>query len=250
MKYDNHGVSCGLEDMEHTKNMLSKKDAREYFQRLKDELPWSEITWHKEGLVPRLVFNYNELERVSHKCPILEELTLLIEETYETNVCGVGCNYYRNGDDYRKYHNKRKRHLFILSFGEPRKMIARKRNSVEGKIFKLSSGDSFYSSRKTNSKYEFSSPREPMIINSRIELSFFTDKPYIKREQHLRYINVLGVGKIPMWFQGEECRFPEDATAVILPASFVQMVGGTINPLIDNFDSPVEIIFEQMDLGD
>ncbi len=242
MRYDGHGVICGLEHTEYIKNMINKKDTKEYFKRLKNEIPWAEITW-TESKIPRLVFNYNELERVSRKCSLLEELTLLIEETYETTVCGIECNYYRNGDDYYEYHKKRKRHMFILSFGASRKMIM-KRKSQEDSI-KLKAGSLFYSSLENNLKCRFSVPVKS-VSQERIEIYFFTDKPYIKREQHLRYINILGVGDIPLWFMGKQCNFPEDAKAVILPASFAQMVGGNIHPLIDNFESPVEIIFEQI----
>ncbi len=102
MKYDNHGIVCGLEDIEHIKAMLSSKDADDYLRQLRDTLPWAKITW-SEGTLPRLVFDYSELERLSHQCQVLEELILLIEEAYETNVSSVQCNYYRTGDDYRPY---------------------------------------------------------------------------------------------------------------------------------------------------
>jgi len=249
MKYDNRGVVCGLEDIEHIKAMLSSKDADDYFRQLRDTLPWGVITW-TEGTLPRLVFNYSELERLSHQCQVLEELILLIEEAYETNVSSVQCNYYRTGDDYRPYHrDHHKRHTFVLSLGTPRKMAVRKRNSPEGKIYPMKPGDVLYSSSRINTKYEFSSVREPMVIRSRIEVTFFTDKPYIKREQHLRYINVLGVGKIPVWFRGTRNEFPEDTVAAILPASFAQMIGGTIGPIIEeDINFPVEISFDQMNL--
>ena len=245
MKYDDHGVISGLEEIEHIRAMLSPKDSNDYFRQLKDTLPWGEITWTEGKPLPRLVFNYDELERLSHQCQVLEELILLIEETYETNVSNVQCNYYRNGDDFRPYHRDyHKRHAFVLSLGASRKTVSRKRNSPEGKVYQMRRGDVLYSSSKINTKYEFSSVREPMIIKSRIEVTFFTDKPYIKREQHLRYINVLGVGKIPVWFRGTRNEFPEDTVAVILPASFAQMVGETIGPMIEeDVNFPVEISF-------
>jgi hypothetical protein len=85
---------------------MELNDATEYFERLKDEIPWKEITWRMGRPLPRLVFRYGEFERRFRKYKVLEELIDYIEEVLETNVLSVWCNLYRNGEDYTPYHIK------------------------------------------------------------------------------------------------------------------------------------------------
>jgi len=245
MKYDSDGVVCGLDPLEHIKAFLCKEEATRYFQMLKRGLNWSEISWSGQDSIPRLVFYYHELERQTRSNVILEELILLIEEVFETNIGRVECSLYRHGDDYRPYHQDfRGKHVFIMSLGNTRKVALKEINSTEGKVFTMNHGDVLYSSSQASLKYNFSCIRDPLITKSQIELIFFTDVPYINRTQHLRYMNVLGIGQIPVWFQGSSQEWTKDLTAAVLPASFNQIIGGTLHhPMEDNL-RPVEISIE------
>jgi len=246
MKLDPGGVVSGLENIEHIKGVFSKKDADEYFRRLRDEIPWSQISWSPGQPLPRLVFNYKELERQTCRQEVLEELIFLIEETFETGVRAAQCNYYRNGDDFRPYHqDNRRRHTFILSLGHPRKMAAKEKDSPEGKMFRLSGGDIFYASSKANRKYEYSSIREPLVVGPRIEVTFFTDKPYVNRNQRLTFLHILGMGKIPMWVRGSNLHgLPQETIAVILPGHLSQILEGSLAPQIEEeIDFPIQLEF-------
>jgi len=244
MKYDRDGVVSGLESIEHVEKLLQSTEANGYFRRLRDEIPWAEITWSNRPL-PRLVFNYHELERHSNRSPVLEELIFLIEEIFETPVVGARCNFYRGGEDYRSYHrDNHGKHTFILSLGYTRKMLVKKRNSPEGKVFRMKNGDIFYASAKANKKHEYACVREPLVVKPRIEVTFFTDTPYINRTQHLRFLNILGAGKIPIWFHGEARELPEDLVAVVHPSHFVQALSEVFRPQIEDTELPIDITFE------
>lgn len=225
MKYDNKGIACGLDDMEVVKKMFSKSDAEDYFERLKKELPWQEVTWANESPQPKLVFRYGELERNIRKYDVLEELIFLFEEAFESDILGCWGDYYRNGEDHSPYkkHNYNS-HTFTVSFGAPRKLEIR--GGDEEQKFRLKSGDALYVSHDINKKIEYAVPPNKRIQEKSIHFTFYTEKPYSRRHQHLRHINVLGVGRMQVWFEGSAEQFPEDAVATILPSSLRNMLNG------------------------
>ena len=229
MKYDDEGIACGLDDMEVVKQMFTKSDAEDYFERLKKELPWQELTWANEDTQPKLVFRYGELERNIRKYDVLEELIFLIEEVFEADILGCWGDYYRNGNDHSPYkkHNYNS-HIFTVSFGASRKLKVKDENveNDEEKTFRLKNGDAFYVSHDTNKSLEYSIPPSKRSIDKSIYFTFYTEKPYSRRHQHVRHINVLGVGRIQVWFEGSAEQFPEDAVATILPSSLMNMING------------------------
>jgi hypothetical protein len=226
MKYDNKGIVCGLDDMEIVKRMFTKSDAKDYFERLKKELPWQELTWANEDPQPRLVFRYGELERNIRKYNVLEELIFLFEEVFEADILGCRGDYYRNGDDHSPYkkHNYNS-HIFTVSFGASRKLTVKDENEKE-QTFRLKDGDALYVSNDINKSLEYSVPPDKRKTEKSIYFTFYAEKPYSHRHQHIRYINVLGVGRIQVWFEGECSAFPEDAVATILPSSLRNMING------------------------
>ena len=226
MKYDNKGIVCGLDVMEVVKQMFTKSDAKDYFDRLKKELPWQELTWANEDPQPKLVFRYGELERNIRKYDVLEELIFLLEETFEADILGCWGDYYRNGKDHSPYkkHNYNS-HIFTVSFGSPRKLTVKDENDEE-QTFRLKNGDALYVSYDTNKSLEYSVPSTKRNVEKSIYFTFYTEKPYSRRHQHIRHINVLGVGRIQVWFEGPAEQFPEDAVATILPSSLRNMING------------------------
>ncbi len=227
MKYDNKGIACGLDDMEVVKRMFTKSDVKDYFDRLKKELPWQELTWANEDPQPKLVFRYGELERNIRKYDVLEELIFLFEEVFEADILGCWGDYYRSGDDHSPYkkHNYNS-HIFTVNFGVSRKLTVKDENEEENS-FRLKSGDVLYVTYDTNKSLEYSVPPSKRNIEKSICLTFYTEKPYSRRHQHVRYINVLGVGRIQVWFEGNCSEFPVDAVATILPSSLRNIVNGS-----------------------
>lgn len=242
MKIDENDIVYGMDSMEHIKSFLEHKDSQKYFQKLKTQVMWAQVDTPS---IPQTTCGYGELERACYRCQVLEELIFLLEEVFETRIVGAKCFFFKNGDEYWDFSRFfRGNHTFFLSFGHPRKIAFRERESPEGKIITMNSGDLFYTSMKANSKYERSCLREPTIIQPRIEIVFFSDTPYINRRQHLRFMNVLGFGKVPIWYQSEENQIPEDLTAVMLPTQFSQILGQRFGHPIEDEHFPVEIIYE------
>ena len=200
--------------------------SKDYFDRLKKELPWQELTWANEDPQPKLVFRYGELERNIRKYDVLEELIFLFEEVFEADILGCWGDYYRNGDDHSPYkpHNYNS-HIFTVNFGAPRKLTVKDGNEEES-AFRLKSGEVLYVSHDTNKSLEYSVPPSKRNLEKSIYFTFYTEKPYSRRHQHVRYINVLGVGRIQVWFEGSSGQFPEDAVATILPSSLRTMING------------------------
>jgi hypothetical protein len=246
MKFDEFGVVIGLEDIEHTKGMFESPDTNDFFTKLKQNLPWSQLSWSEGRTYHRFVFNYGEIERSYNKYDILEELILLVEETYETDIIELWCDYFPNGDNHTIYNQKNyNKNTIILTFGGPRKLLMRDKTTKKGKKITLDSGDMFYTSKKVNCDYEFSIPKNSKTkSNETIIVTFLADCPYKNREQHIRNINVLGIGNIPVFFQGRTSEFPEDTIAVILPNSFLQMLEGIQRPIIEDTGSPIEVTYE------
>lgn len=229
MKYNNKGIACGLDDMEVVKQMFSKSDVSDYSDRLQKELPWQELTWANEDPQPKLVFRYGELERNIRKYDVLEELIFLFEEVFEADILGCWGDYYRNGDDHSPYkpHNYNS-HILTVNFLDTPKLTVKdeKDENEEESTFRLKSGDVLYVTHDTNKSLEYSVPPSKRNLERSIYLTFYMEKPYSRRRQHIRYINVLGVGKIQVWFEGSTNQFPEDAVATILPSSLRNMING------------------------
>nr|QBK85699.1 MAG: alkylated DNA repair dioxygenase [Marseillevirus LCMAC101] len=226
MKYNDKGIACGLDDMEVVKQVFTNSDVRDYFDRLKKELPWQELTWANEESQPKLVFRYGELERNIRKYNVLEELIFLLEEVFEADILGCWGDYYRNGKDNSPYkrHNYNS-HIFTVSFGEHRKLTVKDEDEEET-TFRLKNGEVLYVSYDTNKSLEYSVPPSKRNTGKSIYLTFYAEKPYSRRHQHIRHINVLGVGRIQVWFEGNCSEFPEDAVATILPSSLRSMISG------------------------
>lgn len=227
MKYDNKGIACGLDDIEVVREMFSKSDAKDYFERLKKELPWQELTWANEDPQPRLVFRYGELERNIRKYNVLEELIFLFEEAFELDILGCRGDYYRDNYDHSPYkkHNYNS-HTFTVSFGAPRKLEVRDGGGGEEQSFRLKSGDTLYVSHNISKTLEYSVPPSKRSKENSIYFTFYAEKPYSRRHQHLRHINVLGVGRMQVLFEGDCSSFPEEAVATILPSSLRNMLNG------------------------
>ena len=234
MKYDQDGILCGFDDFEHIPGFMEPEDASEYFQRMTDEIPWQEVTWRTGRPLPRLVFRYGEFERQFRTYEVLEELIAYIEAVLETDVLSVWCNLYRNGEDYTPYHQDNyDAHAVTMSFGATRKFSIRKAGKAKTrKDYHLSNGDLFYFTPEINKEYEHTIPKTKRVKEARISVVFFTDEPYSHRKRHFRHINLLGFGRIPVWFEGPESQFPEDAVATILPMPVGESYGpvGGNNP--------------------
>ena len=221
MKYDKDGIPCGFDDFEHIPKFVEQDDANEWFKRLKQEIPWAEVSWNDDKHPTRLVFRYTEMERRFRLNNVLEEIIKYIEAVVETDVLEIWCDLYRNGDDYNPYHkgSHDNSHLLILTLGETRTFsIREKENDPDKKDVAIGNGDMIHISPEINGKYEYSVTKTKEQKDVQINITLFTRKPYILRNRHLRTLQILGQGTIPLWFEGSECNFPDDAVAVIVPS--------------------------------
>jgi len=232
-----------LEEIEHFKGMLEEPDTKDFLERLINDVAWGKVYWRSENPPNRLVFIYGELERSCRKYEILDDLILLIEETFETNVGNLWCDFLKTGENCVDSLLKNPpTNSFFLFFGGSRKIVLSSREDDKKISMTLKDGDSLYLSSNISSTFEVSIPPQKKSRPSVI-ITFNIDSPYSRRERHRRNLNVLGVGNIPIFFQGRECEFPEDAVAVVLPNTFLQMIGGVQEPLYEE-SLPLDISFE------
>ncbi len=242
MRYDDNGFPIGLDDIEYFPNFLRNYNANDFFQSLLDSIPWQDITWRDRRQIRKLVFRYGEFERNIRKYDVLERLIALIESVFETRVSCVWCDFYRQGCDFSPYHeNIHDSHFFILSFGNDRLLTTRPKikSRRERKNYKLGHGEGLHFAPQISNSNEYSVPRKPGTDNQHIDIIFYMEPPYSKRVKHQRIINVLGRGRIPVWFNGPYSQFPDDAVAVISPASLNVLFEGGVS----YSNSPIEAFF-------
>lgn len=238
MKTDEFGIINGMHDIEYIKNVFDKTDTADFFTSLKQELPWCLVSWSEGIEYHRYVFSYGDIERAYNKYKILEELILIVKETYETDVEEVWCDYYTSGTDFLSYNQRYfNKNSLTFAFGEQRKLYMKNKESKDIKSFIMKSGDIFYTSNKSNRDSEFAIPKDKNKGET-IFITFVIDTPYKKRDQHIRYLNVLGVGNIPIFFRGRTSEFPDNEVAVILPNSLLQMLEGIQNNNVVDDSSP------------
>lgn len=242
MIYDDDGIPCGLENMELIPKFLEKEDSNEFYKKMKKDIPWQEVTRGSGVTFPKMVFRYGDFERQFRKYDVLENLITYVEEVLETDVIHVWCNLYRDGEDFTPYHQENyNSNVFVVSLGKIRKFSIRKVDdppTVKHHIMKH--GDAFYFNSETNREYENSIPKIKRE-GVHIDIVFFMDEPYSCRKRHLRNINILGYGNIPVWFEGPESQFPRDAVASIIPMPYGESYRGPMSFSRQDFGgSPID----------
>jgi alkylated DNA repair dioxygenase AlkB len=184
MKYDQKNLKYILEDFEHISKFIEKEESDRDLERLQKEVPWQVMKWSTGRDLPRMVYRYDNQERLLNRVGILEELRFLVEEVFETEVDGVWCNLYRNGRDFCPFHQDDYNfHVLTLSFGEEREFLLREKGGLETvKSFQLSSGDAYYFSPRINQTHQHSIPKSSKSLSTRISIVFFMHRPYSRRE--------------------------------------------------------------------
>lgn len=178
MKYDEYGVICGVDDIDHIQGFIDTHDADRYFTELK-KLPWEKVQWKAGRYLPRKVFRYGDNGRMYE---VLEDLILFVEEVLETEVQGVWCNYYEKSSDFTPYHqDSYNSGVLSLSFGGDREFCLKSKFTSKVLSYNLSHGDAFYFTPEVNSEYRHSLLKGNSNSLPRISVVFFMDKPYSRR---------------------------------------------------------------------
>ena len=207
MKFDQYGIPCGFEDIEHLPTFIESDEANSYLKQLSDKLPWQEITWRGDtGSVPRLVFRYGEFERGVRTYSVLERLLLYVEEVLETNVLGMWCNLYRNGEDHTPYYQDGyDSSIFTITLGAQRDFSIRKTGSASSQSnYSLKHGDAIYYASNINKTHEYAIPKSSVVNEPQISVLFFIDKPYSRRSNQLKRDDSLGFEDVRVWLGGPE----------------------------------------------
>lgn len=179
MKYDEYGVICGVDEIDHIQGFLDIHDADRYFTELK-KLPWEKAQWKAGRYLPRLVFRYGDGGK---KHDVLEDLVLYVEEVLETRVQGVWCNYYEKPSDYTPYHQDSYNcGVLSLSFGGDREFCLKNNFTSKVLSYTLSHGDAFYFTPEVNSEHRHSLLKGNAKSLPRISIVFFMDEPYSRRK--------------------------------------------------------------------
>ncbi len=177
MKFLADGTPSGFDDFEHIPGYIDSKDSDEYFERLTNELNWTEVKWGTGKTLPRLIYSYD----MNHgNQPILNELIEYMSAILETTIIGVWCNLYRDGNDWTPHHqDSYGAHVVTLTFGSTRKFSLKEIGGEKKRIdFNLGHGDLFYFNQSVNSKHTHTIPKTAKQVGPRISVVLFTSKPY------------------------------------------------------------------------
>lgn len=161
----------------HLKEEIVKEEADDYFERLKEQVPWTLREWKMGRTLPRMVYQYTP--EIDSPIEVLDELMLICGEVYECDVKAAWCNYYRDGNDYTPFHqDSYGTSVFTYSFGDTRRFITQQIGTGEKKEYELDHGDVFYFDEQFDSYHKHSIPKTTKRAGERISIVIFTSKPY------------------------------------------------------------------------
>ena len=116
----------------HLKKEFLDEDSDDYFERLKETVPWTKKEWKVGRFLPRMVYSYTP--EIDPPNDALDELMLLCSETYECNAYAAWCNYYRDGNDHTPFHqDSYGKCVFTYSFGCSRTFVTQNIETGGGK---------------------------------------------------------------------------------------------------------------------
>lgn len=178
-----------LGDPCHISSFIDDEIADSYFYRLSREIPFERQEWSHGKYLPRMVYSYSPRDFRESQCnsiDVLDELLQMVENSLDTNVHGIFCNLYRDGNDYTPFHQDSYGFpVFTVSFGDTRDFSLLPIQSGKSIKYKLENGDAFYFSTDTNSKYKHSIPRTTKKVGPRISLVFFISDSQLLNDSQL-----------------------------------------------------------------
>lgn len=221
MKYDKYGIVIGLNNREHLRNFLEKDDAIDYFNRLIKELPWVEMVWNNlDTSFSGMSFIYGEYEKRFCKYEVLDELKEYVSTIFETTVSHIKCDFFRDKNDYLNIPPKYSQsHTIRLFLGDKRDLIEKVDNKNIVNKYTFSNGDIYYTyidDKKWSYNISKNKNSQSNLLERSIMITFQIDEPYSERKQHTRHLHILGLGSIPVIFNGPSTQFPENLVGTII----------------------------------
>lgn len=160
----------------HIKSIFGPDENVEYLGRLIDEVPWQSVIWRTGRPLPRLTYRY---ETTDPRIPVLDELIVQCEASFECEVIGVWCNHYRNGNDHTPPHQDGYgKHIITYSFGASRRFKTESLDGMDRKEYLLESGDVFYFSPSFDNFHRHSILKGGARDGPRVSVVMFTEEPY------------------------------------------------------------------------
>jgi hypothetical protein len=170
----------------HLKDVFTEH--AEFYNRLKDEIPWHQVQWRK-GPLPRLCCH--SIQNYGVGLQISNWVTTFCQKNLGVNVKirDIFGNYYRNGNDYLPQHSdnystdEAQIHVISLSFGVSRRFVFKKFGKVAESIV-LDAGDIIMFDPYMNKNYTHGIDKRATLQEGRINLTCFVEfnkTPYGKK---------------------------------------------------------------------
>jgi len=164
--------------VDHASGWVSGSDA--LFDRILATRDWAQRTrrmYEGRVLEPRLTAPWSVLSGVGLEPPVLEEMRLCLSARYGVVFDSVGFNLYRDGRDSVAWHSDKIRKeieepiVVLVSLGEPRKLLLRRKGGGPSLPFQLGRGDLLVTGGKAQREWEHCVPKVARA-GPRISLAF------------------------------------------------------------------------------
>lgn len=154
-----------MENVIHIPNFLDDDLSNRLFKILENNIKWNKINYFK-----RHVHHYDlSLEE-------LNELIVIISNTYSRKIMGVFCNFYADGNEYAPYHaDKYNCDTCLVSLGVERTLRFKNNDTKLNTDFILKNGDLLFMPDDINNNYKHSLLKRTKINEPRISLLFFLE---------------------------------------------------------------------------
>lgn len=211
----------------YIENFISEEFSKSSFHKLLKEIPWTTFEWNGEIDSPSYI--YSTFERELTKKDTLEDLIVLIETAFETDVLQVRCKLYKNGED-----GMSSRHTYIggnvmhVLLGTSRKLV-RKEN--EKTVFTMRNGCIVHIPSNENTPITtFSVKKNKKVTSPSVHMCFYMNELYKYRYYGKCEVHLLGYGNMKIDY--DKRMYPNgisDKTVVAISRSDM-----TIRPIIGN----------------
>jgi alkylated DNA repair dioxygenase AlkB len=150
------------------------------FDRIVQARKWGQRTrrmYDRRVLEPRLTAPWNVRSGAALEPAILEDMRLALSSRYGVVFDSIGFNFYRDGQDSVAWHGDKIRAdieepvVVLVSLGEPRKFLLRRRGGGRSTAFHLGRGDLLVTGGKTQRDWEHCVPKVAHA-GPRISLAF------------------------------------------------------------------------------
>ena len=164
--------------VEHAAGWVRGSDA--LFDRILATRKWAQRTrrmYEGRVLEPRLTAPWNLKSGVPLDPPVLERMRACLSARYRVVFDSIGFNLYRDGHDSVAWHGDKIRAeiadpiVVLVSLGEPRKFLLRRKGGGKSTPFLLGRGDLLVTGGRTQREWEHSVPKVAHA-GPRISLAF------------------------------------------------------------------------------